>query len=169
LRITRYPSLGQQQFLGCVAAFVDSLSGEFNAATLALERLRGFRKGSAFATEMALDSHRYGTLIVLDRWTTLVTSFGPHVQLASRQGIVDDASSRVQAAEGIIGRINQLIDACDTYTPELLEACRLGFLSVQTLFREEREAAEQALRLGPMLPEEYREARRIFSEDLAAR
>ena len=34
---------------------------------------------------------------------------------------------------------------------------------------EERAAAEQAGRLGPMLPQELSEARRIFLEDLAAR
>ena len=35
--------------------------------------------------------------------------------------------------------------------------------------QEERDDAEQSAKLGPMLPEEYREARRIFLEDLAAR
>ena len=60
MHITRYPSLSQQQFLGCVAAFVDALTGELNAATLALRRLEGKSKGAAFAYEMTLDTHRYG-------------------------------------------------------------------------------------------------------------
>ena len=72
LRITRYPNISEPQFFGCVSAFVDSLSGELNAATMSLRRLAGSRKGSAFAYEMTLDTHRYGALIVLDRWSTLV-------------------------------------------------------------------------------------------------
>ena len=33
MRITRYPSISEAQFFGCVSAFVDSLSGELNAET----------------------------------------------------------------------------------------------------------------------------------------
>ena len=76
MRITRYPNISEAQFFGCVSAFVDSLSGELNAATMSLRRLAGSRKGSAFAYEMTLDTHRYGALIVLDRWSTLVGAFG---------------------------------------------------------------------------------------------
>jgi len=36
-------------------------------------------------------------------------------------------------------------------------------------FEEERTETEQSAKLGPMLPEEYRDARRIFLEDLATR
>ena len=71
MRITRYPNINEPQFFGCVAAFVDSLSGELNAASLALRRLEGQGKGRAFAFEMTLDQHRYGALIVLDRWSTV--------------------------------------------------------------------------------------------------
>ena len=71
MRILRYPSITEQQFTGCVTAFVDTLSGELNAATIALRRLEGRAKGSAFAYEMTLDTHRYGALIVLDRWGSL--------------------------------------------------------------------------------------------------
>ena len=45
----------------------------------------------------------------------------------------------------------------------------MAFQSVDGVFAEERAEAEQSGRLGPMLPEEYRDARRIFLEDLAAR
>src|SRR5215471_8231153 len=78
VRITRYPNLTADQFYGCVAAFVDALTGELNAAAAALRRLQGSRKGAAFAYEMALDQHRYGALIVLDRWSTVVGAFGSH-------------------------------------------------------------------------------------------
>ena len=81
MRITRYPHISEPQFFGCVSAFVDSLSGELNAATMSLRRLAGSRKGSAFAYEMTLDTHRYGALIVLDRWSTLVGAFGPHLEI----------------------------------------------------------------------------------------
>ena len=67
MRITRFPALSEPQFLGCTAAFVDSLFGELNAAAAALRRLEGQPKGAAFAYEMTLDTHRYGALIVLER------------------------------------------------------------------------------------------------------
>jgi hypothetical protein len=169
LRITRLLSLSENQFLGCAAAFVDSLSGEMNAAVLALRRLEGGAKGSAFAHEMALDTHRYGALIVLDRWATLVHAFGAHVQLARGQTMIEQAPARVQAAENLLGRVNQLLDAAERYGGELVEACVLAYQSVEMTFAEERAAAEQNVRLGPMLPEEYKEARQMFLEDLAAR
>jgi len=169
LRITRFPSLTDQQFLGCTAAFVDSFFGELNAAALALRRLEARAKGSGFAHEMALDSHRYGALIVLDRWATLAHAFGPHLSGTEPRGIAANAPGRVQTAENILGRVNDLIDAAQSYGGELVEGCVLAFRSLETTFAEERVAAEQAGRLGPMLPTEYTEARRIFLEDLAAR
>ena len=169
MRLTRYPSISEQQFLGCVSAFVDSLTGELHAAAIALRRLQGQRKGSAFAYEMTLDTHRYGALIVLDRWATLVRAFGPHLQLAVRQSILDDAAARVAAAEEILGRANQLLDAGESYEEERVEACLMAFQSLNTTFREERDSADQAAKLGPMLTEEFKEARQIFLQDLAAR
>jgi hypothetical protein len=169
LRILRYPSIGEPQFLGCAAAFVDSLEGELNAAALALRRLEGRAKGSAFAYEMTLDQHRYGALIVLDRWSALVAAFGPHLHLAARPEMVAEAPARVAAAERILGPANQLIDAADGYTASVVEACLLAFQSASGVFQQERASAEQSAKLGPMLPEDFREARRIFSEDLAAR
>ena len=169
MRITRYPSISENQFLGCTAAFVDSLFGELHSAAIALQRLEGKAKGDAFAYEMELDTRRYGALIVLDRWSSLVGAFGPHLQLSQRPGIVDEAPQRIAAAETILSRVNQLIDAADQYTSELLEVCVTAFQTLKTTFNDERAAAEQWARLGPMQPEEYREARRIFLEDLAAR
>jgi hypothetical protein len=169
LRITRFPSITEPQFFGCVAAFVDSLSGELNSAAMALRRLEGKGKGAAFAYEMTLDTHRYGALIVLDRWSTLVGTFGPHLHLSRRQEIVGQAPVRVQAAENILARANNLIDSSERYSPEVVEACLMAFQSLNTAFTEEREEAGQSAKLGPMLPEEYKEARRIFLEDLAAR
>jgi hypothetical protein len=169
VRITRYPSIGEAQFFGCVSAFVDSLSGELNAAALSLGRLAGNRKGSAFAYEMTLDAHRYGALIVLDRWSSLVGAFGPHLEIGRHPDIVGRGAERVRAAEEILGRANMLLDAAPAYSEEVVEACVTAFQAVHGVFAEERAEAEQSGRLGPMLPEEYRDARRIFLEDLAVR
>ena len=169
MRIIRYPSISEHQFFGCTAAFVDSLFGELHSAAIALRRLEGKGKGDAFAYEMALDTHRYGALIVLDRWNSVVGTFGPHLQLSQRPGIVEHAAERVAAAEQILNRVNQLIDASDNYGSEPVEACVAAFQALKTTFSEERAAAEQLAQLGPMQPEDYREARRIFLEDLAAR
>ncbi len=79
MRIIRFPSISEHQFLGCTAAFMDSLFGELHSAAIALRRLEGRAKGDAFAYEMELDTHRYGALIVLDRWTSVVGTFGPHL------------------------------------------------------------------------------------------
>jgi hypothetical protein len=169
VRITRYPSLNEPQFFGCVAAFVDSLTGELNAASMALRRLEGRDKGGAFAFEMTLDQHRYGALIVLDRWSTVTGTFGPHLSLSRLPGILGAASGRLRSAEQILSRANQLIDASDRYSAAIVEACLIGWQSIGTVFREERAEVENSAKLGPMLPEDYRDARRIFLEDLAAR
>jgi hypothetical protein len=169
LRITRFPSITEPQFFGCVAAFVDSLSGELNSAALALRRLEGKGKGAAFAFEMTLDTHRYGALIVLDRWSTVVGTFGPHLHLSRRQEMVSQTPVRVQAAENILVRSNNLIDSSQRYSAEVVEACLMAFQSLNTTFAEERAEADQSAKLGPMLPQEYKDARQIFLEDLAAR
>ena len=169
MRITRYPNINEAQFFGCVSAFVDSLSGELNAATMALRRLTGSRKGAAFAFEMSLDTHRYGALIVVDRWSTLTAAFGPHLALSRHAEILASAGERVRSAEQILGRANAMVDAAPAYTDEVVEACLVGFQAVDGVFAQERAEAEQAGKLGPMLPEDYRDARRIFLEDLAAR
>ena len=169
MRITRYPNISEPQFFGCVSAFVDSLSGELNAATMSLRRLAGSRKGSAFAYEMTLDTHRYGALIVLDRWSTLVEAFGPHLELARHADIIGRAGERVRGAEDILGRANTMVDAAPAYSESVVEACVMAFQAVDGVFAEERTEAEQSGRLGPMLPAEYQDARRIFLEDLAAR
>ena len=91
MRISRFPSLTEAQFFGCTSAFVDSLSGELNAASMALRRLEGKSKGSAFAYEMTFDTHRYGALIVIDRWSALVSAFGPHLELSRRRAIISSA------------------------------------------------------------------------------
>jgi hypothetical protein len=169
MRISRFPSLTEAQFFGCTAAFVDSLSGELNAASMALRRLEGQSKGSAFAYEMTFDTHRYGALIVIDRWSTLISAFGPHLELSRHRAIISGAPERIRTAETILGVANRLIDAADAYSREIVEACAMAFQSLNTTFAEERAEAEQSAKLGPMLPEDYTSARRIFLEDLAAR
>jgi hypothetical protein len=169
VRITRFPNLTASQFYGCVAAFIDSLTGELNAAAATLRRLEGSRKGGAFAYEMALDQHRYGALIVLDRWSTLVGAFGPHLELPRRGGIVEDGKQRIGDALQVLERANQVLDAADSYSSEVVQACLMAWQSLPATFAEERQEADDSVKLGPMLPEDFREARRIFSEDLAAR
>ena len=169
MQITRYASLTEQQFLGCVSAFVDTLAGELNAAAMYLRKLEEQPKGAAFAYEMSLDRHRYGALTALDRWSGLAEIFGPHLALRQRQSIVDQAGARARQAETILGRANELIDAAERYSAEVVAACTVAFQSVMAIFSEERGAAEEAAKLGPLLPDEFREARGIFSRDLAAR
>ena len=169
MRITRFPALSEAQFFGCTAAFVDSLTGELNAATSALRRLEGKAKGAAFAYEMTLDTHRYGALIVLDRWSSLLGAFGPHLELSRHPTIAGEGAARVKTAEGILAAANQVLDAAEGYSSAVVEACVLAFQSLATTFGEERSEAEQSAKLGPMLPEDYTSARRIFLEDLAAR
>ena len=45
----------------------------------------------------------------------------------------------------------------------------MAFQAVDGIFAEERAEAEQSGKLGPMLPEDYRDARRIFLEDLGSK
>lgn len=144
---------------------MDSLSGELNAAAIALRRLDGQTKGRAFAYEMTLDAHRYGALIVLDRWANLVRAFGPHLD----SPLTASTTARVEAAEKVLALMNQLIDATDAYTREVIEICEVAFRTVQSTFSEEQAIAERNAKLGPMLSEDYTSARRIFLEDLAAR
>lgn len=169
MRIIRYPSITDQQYFGCTSAFVDSLLGELNAAAASLRRLEGRGKGDAFAYEMTLDTHRYGALIVLDRWATLAGTFAPHLHLSRDAEILAEARERVAAAEGILNTANRLLDGSDRYSAAVVEACVMGFQSLQTTFRQEVTLVEQFSKLGPMLTEEYKEARRIFLEDLAVR
>ena len=169
MQITRYASLSEPQFLGCTSAFVDALSGELNSAVMYLRKLQDQPKGAAFAYEMSLDRHRYGALTVLDRWSALAAAFGPHLKLGRYQSIVEEAPARVRAAEDIMARANQWIDAAERYTREVTEGCILAFQTVGVTFTEERRTAEQSAQLGPMLPDEFRQARGIFLQDLALR
>jgi hypothetical protein len=169
VQITRFPSLTESQFAGCLAAFVDSLSGELNAAAMYLRKLENQPKGAAFAFEMSLDRHRYGALVVLDRWATLVNAFSADPALARYREIVTRAPAQVQTAEAILHRANALLDAAPQYSPEVIAACIMAFQALHTTFDAERRSAEQTAQLGPMLPDDYRQARRIFLEDLAAR
>ena len=49
---------------------------------------------------------------------------------------------------------------------KLVEACVTAFQALKTTFNEERAAAEQWAQLGPMQPDEYREARVAFDKRL---
>ena len=169
MQITRYASLSEPQFLGCVSAFADTLAAELNSAAMYLRKLDGQAKGAAFAYEMSLDRHRYGALTVLDRWGAFVTAFGPHLTLTRYRAIVDEAPARLRAAEALLEGANRLMDAADGYSSDIVEVCVLAFQSLANTFAEERLAASRSAQLGPMLPDEYKQARGIFLQDLAAR
>jgi hypothetical protein len=62
-----------------------------------------------------------------------------------------------------------LIDAAAGYSSDVVEACVLAFQSLGTTFAEEHQASRQSAQLGPMLPDEFKQARGIFLHDLAAR
>jgi hypothetical protein len=118
---------------------------------------------------MSLDRHRYGVLTVLDRWSALAGAFGPHLTLSRHPAILAEAAARVHTAESILESANRLVDAADRYGSDIVEACLLAFQSLAGVFAEERQAAAQSAQLGPLLPEEFKEARGIFLQDLSAR
>ncbi len=169
MQITRFPHLSEHQLLGCASAFVDSWAGELNATVLELKRLEGRAKGTAFLYEMSLDQHRYGALLVLERWEHLVQAFGGHVTFSRYSGLIEEAPQRVDAAREILNRLNHLIDGAEAYTSDVVGACVVAAQSLQATFAEEQRVAKDLGQLGPLLPDEYREARSIFLQDLAAR
>ena len=169
MRILRYPTLSEAECLGCVSAFVDSLSSALEGMLTFLRRLQGQPKGAAFAFEMQLDSHRYGVMLILERWGELVHHFGPHLHNMKDASVLHDAPLRIQMSENLMIRTNRLIDATEQYHPELLHAAEQAAQTIVRTFNHERAAAEQTLNLGPLQPAEFGEARRIFLADLAAR
>jgi len=106
---------------------------------------------------------------VLDRWGAFVAAFGPHLTLSRYPAIVAEAPARVRTAESTLELANRLVDAADRYSSDVVEACVLAFQSLATTFAEERQAAAQSAQLGPMLPDDFKQARGIFLQDLAAR
>lgn len=169
MQITRYMSLNEVQFLGCVSAFIDSLNGELNAALMFLRKLEHQGKGSAFAFEMQFDKHRYGAMMVLDRWADFARAFRGNVELGMHQSLFDGVQARVESAGNLLTRVNEVIDASESYGSAVVEACQVTYQTVLQAFSEERIASEKAMSLGPLLPEEFKEFRRVFLADLAAR
>ena len=88
MRITRCRQFSDSRFYGCVAAVLDSLSGRLHAATMWLHRKVANRKVSASACELTLDTHRRGTLIVLDRRSTLVDALEPHLGIGRPADVI---------------------------------------------------------------------------------
>lgn len=127
------------------------------------------RKGSAFAFEMQMDKHRYGAMIVLERWADFTKAFAGHVELGTHQQLFDQAEERVRQSQRILEQSNQLVDSEDTYRSEVVEACAMSYRTIEFTFQEERKAADQAASLGPMLAEDFKEYRRVFLTDLSER
>lgn len=169
MRIIRSLSLSEAQFLGCVDAFLDSLHGELNSALMYLRKMEGRPKGAAFAFEMRLDQHRYGALLVLERWTRFLETFQHHTGYARHQALFDGASAKGSSAEKLVEQANHLIDAAPDYSPDLVEACALTFRTIEKLFAEERRAAAEARLLAAADSSEFQESRGVFLGDLAAR
>lgn len=169
MQITRYTSLNEAQFLGCASAFVDSLAGALNGAVMYLHKLQGQRKGAAFAFEIQLDQSRYGAMMILDRWADFVHTFAPHVEFPQHREILAETPRRVQQAAALLEKTNQFLDASGDYSETVVAACEGGFQTVELTFQQERQAAARALTLGPMLSADFKEYRRVFLGDLAAR
>lgn len=169
MQINRFLSLNEIQFLGCTSAFIDTLSGELNSAITFLKRLEGKRKGSAFAFEMQLDQHRYGALIVLERWANFTRAFKGNVELGMHQPIFDQAVMRAESSQKILEQTNHVMDQAEFYTSDIIEVCAMAYRTVELTFQDERSAADKATSLGPMLPEEFKEYRRVFLGDLSHR
>jgi hypothetical protein len=169
LQITRFLSLNQNQFLGCASAFADTLSGELGSAVMCLRKLDSRMKGSAFAFEMQLDKHRYGAMIVLDRWAEFGRVFAPHSTLGPYQELIEQAEERATGAQRVIEKANRVIDDAEMYTSDIVEAVQMAYQAIESTFQEEREAASKMSSLGPMIPEDFKEYRRIFLGDLSLR
>ena len=169
MQITRYLSLNENQFLGCLSAFVDTLSGELNSALGFLRRLENRPKGSAFAFEMQLDKHRYGAMIVLERWANFIQAFQGNVEFGRHQALFDEAVERVRQSQRILEQSSHLVDQAPLYSSDVVEACAMTYRTVEFTFQQERKATDQTLALGPMLPEEFKEYRRVFLMDLSER
>lgn len=165
--------MSEPEYAGCVSAFVDALAGEINTASNFLKRLEGGGKGMAFAYEISLDRGRYGALLVLNRWRNLHLAFGPHLGPILTDPVLKEVAGeverRVTAGETILARANDLIDAAESYHPEAVAAVLLAFEQVKRIFRDEIQLSERTAQLGPLVPEEQKNARAAFLTDLARR
>ncbi|MBL8229711.1 MAG: hypothetical protein JNL98_14575 [Bryobacterales bacterium] len=169
MQITRFLSVNHDQFLGCASAFTDTLSGELGSAVMYLRKLDGKMKGSAFAFEMQLDKHRYGAIIVLDRWAEFGRAFAPHTKLDLHGDLLQQAEERATAAQRVIEKVNHVIDSAEMYTTDIVEAVQMAYQAIESTFQEERAAAVKMAALGPMIPEEFKEYRKVFLSDLSVR
>lgn len=166
MQIVRYLSVNEAQLAGCSRAFLDALEGEFQASLSYLRRLSGQRKGSAFGFEMQLDRHRYGAIIVLDRWAAFAQAFVASIEAGPLRALLEQAPERTRVAAELLDRANRLLDAADTYEDALIDACQMAFQTVERTFAEERAAAEVPGLAGSGAFEEYR---RVFGQDLSVR
>ncbi len=169
MQILRFPSMSEAEYFGCVSAFVDSLWAALDGVAQSLGKLQGRAKGAAFLFEMQLDQHRYGALMILDRWERFVEGFGPHVELTRHREATAGTPASVEAARGLITKLNAIIDSAERYTPELAAAADMTSQAVRSAFSAAHLAADQMEKLGPMLSDEFQASKRIFRADLAAR
>lgn len=169
MQIQRFLSLNEAQLLGCASAFVDALDSEMRSALSYLQRLEDTMKGRAFGFEMQLDKHRYGALIVLERWAEFAASYAGTATVGGYQAMLTDARTRVNGAVKLLETVNRTIDAAEVYSGDIVEACGMAFHAVETTFQEEREAVQRVQALEAAIPEDYRHYRSVFAGDLAVR
>ncbi len=168
MQMLRFPEIAEAEFSGCLTAFVDALWAALEGVTLSLDRLRDRSKGSAFLFEMQMDQHRYGVLLVLERWTRLVDRFGAAAPAAAEDAVAH-AAARSATAAGLMEKLNHLIDGSERYSAEIAAAAAMTFGAIRSEFAAEHLLADRNEKLGPMLPEEYQRAKAVFRSDLLAR
>lgn len=148
---------------------MDALDSEMRSALSYLQRLEDTMKGRAFGFEMQLDKHRYGALIVLERWAEFAASYAGTATVGGYQAMLTDARTRVNGAVKLLETVNRTIDAAEVYSGDIVEACGMAFHAVETTFQEEREAVQRVQALEAAIPEDYRHYRSVFAGDLAVR
>ena len=89
MQITRYASLSEPQFLGCVSAFADTLTGELNSAAMYLRKLEGEEAGRRLVVLIA-------ELEPMHPWEWI---------LHNQRGLVLDRAIRRDTANVVICRI----------------------------------------------------------------
>lgn len=169
MQIQRFLSLNELQLLGCASAFLDALDSEMQSALSYLRRLEDTMKGRAFGFEMQMDKHRYGALIVLERWAEFASAFAGTATVGGYQPMLTDARARVTGAVKLLETVNRTIDAAEVYSGDIVEACAMAFHAVEMTFKEEREAVQRVQVLEAAIPEDYRHYRSVFAGDLAVR
>ena len=137
-------ALSEPEYLGCLAAFVDSFSGHLTQTRSYLARLEGKKKGALFGWEMALDQARYGALIVLERWKELNERFSRSIDGLPGSLPSGESSARAEQACQDLAGWNERLDAAERYDPVLMECYGAALLNLLDGLAQEQQAARSA-------------------------